>query len=60
MVECSVDKNLYMVYWKQGTRKALVKAKDEEDAIKEARRFAGEHTKISNIKLIDLDSEVYE
>ena len=46
--------NLYMVYWKQGERKALVKGKNEEDAIKEARRFAGDYTKIYKIEKIDL------
>lgn len=51
----SIVKNLYMVYWKQGTRKALVEGKDEEEAIKEARRFAGEYTKIYKVDLINLD-----
>lgn len=50
-------KNLYFVYWKQGTRKALVEGKDEEEAIKEARRFAGEYTKISKVELLDVKSE---
>jgi hypothetical protein len=50
-------KNFYFVYWKQGTRKALVKGKDEEEAIKEARRFAGEYTKISKVELLNIKSE---
>lgn len=44
-----------MVYWKRGERKALVKGKDEEEAIKEARRFAGEYAKIYKVDLISLD-----
>lgn len=50
-------KNLYFVYWRQGTRKALVKGKDEEEAIEEARRFAGKYTKISKVELLDIKSE---
>lgn len=46
--------NLYMVYWKQGERKALVKGKNEEGAINEAKRFAGKHTKIFKIDKINL------
>lgn len=49
--------NLYMVYWRQGERKALVKGKNEEEAIKEARRFAGEYTKIFKIDKINLNSD---
>lgn len=47
-------KNLYMVYWKRGERKALVTGKDEEEAIKEARRFCGEHTDIYRVDKINL------
>ena len=53
-------KNLYMVYWKHGTRKALVKGEDEEEAIKEARRFCGEYTKIFRVKQIDLNDNYNE
>lgn len=53
-------KNLYIVYWKHGERKALVKGDNEEEAIKEARRFCGEYTKIFKIKQIDLDSNSYD
>ena len=53
-------KNLYMVYWKSGTRKALVKGEDEEEAIKEARRFCGEYAKIFKVKQIDLDDNYNE
>ncbi len=56
MVDSTV-KNLYFVYWKQGTKKALVEGKDEEEAIKEARRFAGEYTKISKVELLDIKLE---
>ena len=47
--------NLYMVYWRNNERKALVKGENEEEAIKEAQRFAGKYTKISKIEKIDLD-----
>lgn len=53
-------KNLYMVYWKHGERKALVTGKDEEEAIKEARRFAGEYAKIFKIEKIDLDNSYHK
>lgn len=53
-------KDLYMVYWKHGERKALVKGDNEEEAIKEARRFCGEYAKIFKIEKIDLDSECYD
>lgn len=53
-------KDLYMVYWKSGTRKALVKGENEEEAIKEAKRFCGEYQKIYKVKHIDLDSECYD
>lgn len=53
-------KNLYMVYWKSGTRKALVRGEDEKEAINEARRFCGEYTKIFKVKQIDLDDNYYE
>lgn len=56
----SIVKNLYMVYWKQGTRKALVKGKDEEEVIKEARKFCGEYAKIFKIEKIDLDNSCHE
>ena len=49
-----------MVYWKHGERKALVIGKDEEEAIKEARRFCGEYVKIFKIEKIDLDSNSYD
>lgn len=50
-------KNLYFVYWKQETRKALVKGKNEEEAIEEARRFAGEYTKISKVEKLDISTD---
>ena len=49
-----------MVYWKRGERKALVTGKDEEEAIKEARRFCGEYAKIFKVKQIDLDDDYNE
>ena len=50
-------KNLYFVYWKNGTRKALVDGKDEEEAVKNARRFAGEYTKIYKVEKLDIHSD---
>lgn len=47
--------NLYMIYWRNNERKALVKGENEEEAVKEAQRFAGKYTKISKIEKIDLD-----
>ena len=49
--------DLYFVYWKNGTRKALVNGKNEEDAIKNARRFAGEYTKISKVEKLDVSTD---
>ncbi len=43
-----------MVYWKRGEKKALVMGKDEEEAIKEARRFCGKHTDIYRVDKINL------
>lgn len=54
MVDNHLD--LFMVYWKNNTRKALVMANNEENAIKEAQRFAGKFTKITNIEKLDIDS----
>ena len=45
-------KNLYFVYWKNGSRKALVYGENEEEAIKEAKRFAGEYMKNFTVELI--------
>ena len=50
-------KDLYFVYWKNGERKAIVKAENEEDAVKEARRFAGEYTKISKVEKLDISTD---
>lgn len=49
--------NLYMVYYikSSGQRKCMVVAKDEEDAFKEAVRFAGPHAKFDRAELILTD-----
>ena len=46
--------NLYMVYYikSSGERKCMVVAKDEEDAFREAVRFAGPHAKFNRAELI--------
>lgn len=51
--------NLYMVYYvrSSGERKCMVAAKDEEDAYKEAIRFAGNHAKFIKAELITTDVE---
>ena len=49
--------NLYMVYYIRSSsqRKCTVVAKDEEDAFKEAVRFAGPHAKFDRAELILAD-----
>lgn len=51
--------NLYMVYYMRssGERKCMVVAKDEEDAYKEAIRFAGNTAKFVRAELITTDVE---
>ena len=51
--------NLYMVYYMRfsGERKCMVVARDEEDAYKEAIRFAGNNARFIKAELITTDVE---
>ena len=45
---------LYFVYWNSGTRKCMVDATSEEEAIQKARRFCGNHVKIYRVEKLDI------
>lgn len=45
---------LYFVYWNNGTRKCMVDAASEEEAIQKARRFCGNHVKIYRVEKLDI------